>query len=210
MSITYQDLPFSSPEETLAIEETLLETCNKTGVGTLRFWESPSLFIVLGRSRKIDEDIYEERCQKDGIPILRRCSGGGTVLQGKGCLNYALIAPIDKKGPYQTIQSTNEAVMVQIRDALLPHHPDIDVKGITDLAIKGIKFSGNAQRRLKNAFLFHGTFLYNYDLTTISTYLKMPPIQPDYRNNRPHKSFVRNLPLTPEVIQAALIKKFVE
>ena len=71
----------------------------------------------------------------------------------------------------------------------------VELKGISDLAINNIKFSGNAQRRLKKAILFHGTILYNFQLSLIEKYLKHPPIQPAYRENRPHDQFIQNIPL---------------
>ena len=79
---------------------------------------------------------------------------------------------------------------------LMEHKVDhVELKGISDLAINNIKFSGNAQRRLKKAILFHGTILYNFQLSLIEKYLKHPPIQPAYRENRPHDQFIQNIPL---------------
>ena len=48
----------------------------------------------------------------------------------------------------------------------------------------------------KNAILFHGTILYDFDLSLISKYLKNPPIQPDYRNHRSHEQFIKNINLS--------------
>ena len=40
----------------------------------------------------------------------------------------------------------------------------VEIEGHTDLAIDGVKFSGNAQRRRRDALLFHGTILLGFDL----------------------------------------------
>ncbi len=190
----FLDLSFKTPEENLACDEALLETCENGGPEALRFWESPVYFAVLGYSNKAARELNLETCRRDFIPVLRRPSGGGTVLQGPGCLNYALILRIPESGPLKNLKSSNEFIMETNRKALEALlGSEVRVQGITDLTFNGLKFSGNAQRRLKNAFLFHGTFLYGFDLSTVSKYLALPSLQPDYRENRPHDAFITNL-----------------
>ena len=82
------------------------------------------------------------------------------------------------------------------------------VRGHTDLAIGGLKFSGNSQRRKKNFLLFHGTFLLNFDLALVSEFLRMPSKQPDYRQSRSHGEFLTNLNLSPDKVKAALKKSW--
>ena len=52
--------------------------------------------------------------------------------------------------------------------------------------------------------LYHGTLLYRFPLELIGRVLAMPPRQPDYRRQRPHETFVANLPLSGEAIRRAL------
>jgi lipoate-protein ligase A len=80
----------------------------------------------------------------------------------------------------------------------------VTVRGHTDLAIDGIKFSGNAQRRKKHVLLFHGALLLNFDLGVISELLPMPSKEPDYRKNRSHRDFLTNLGCGPDAVKAAL------
>jgi lipoate-protein ligase A len=200
------DLTLPSPQENLTLDDTLLEECEKNkNCETLRFWESPTVFAVLGYSNKIESEINELSCQERQIPILRRSSGGGTVLQGPGCLNFSLILRMERSPHFRGIQSTNTFIMEQHRQAIesVVGKP-IEVRGITDLAIKGLKFSGNAQRRKRDAFLFHGTFLHDFDLPLIEKFLSMPSKQPCYRQNRPHTQFLTNLKIPPAKIKQAL------
>ena len=85
---------YKTPEENLAIDEYLLQEVNNGNYtdGICRIWESPNVFVVLGLSKKIEDDVNSNSCKRDGIPILKRCSGGGTVLQGPGCFNYSFIS----------------------------------------------------------------------------------------------------------------------
>src|SRR5262245_50689788 len=82
------DISFDTPEENIAYDEVLLSLAEEGKLGeVLRFWESSQTFAVLGRIGKAQEDLDLDALRKDGIKVLRRASGGGTVLQGKGVLN---------------------------------------------------------------------------------------------------------------------------
>lgn len=197
--MNYLDLTLPTPAENLACDEFLLEQSDEQeSPSTLRLWESPSYFVVLGYANKVGDEVNRALCEDRGIPILRRCSGGGTVVQGCGCLNYSLILNLAEHPDCQTITQTNRYVMERHRELLEMHlGARVEIQGHTDLAIhtdnRVRKFSGNAQRRKRNAVLFHGTFLLDFDLWLISQILKMPPVQPSYRENRPHEEFVENL-----------------
>src|SRR3989338_382174 len=95
-NMDYLDYTHPLPEMNLAIDEALLTFVDDGAAApVLRFWESPSYFIVMGYSSPSQHDVHVAACQADGLAILRRCSGGGTVIQGPGCLNYALIDTSD-------------------------------------------------------------------------------------------------------------------
>ena len=172
--------------------------------GILRFWESDHYCVVLGRSGSIEDDVYADRCTQAGVPVLRRSSGGGTVLQGPGCLSYSLIMPIQAHTKFKTIGSTNAFVMETVADSFRGNLSQVSVRGHTDLTIGMQKFSGNAQRRMRHALLFHGTILYNFKLDLVTQYLKQPPKQPEYRDNRSHKNFIVNCELPRDRIQKSL------
>src|SRR4051812_5944279 len=89
------DLTLPSPAENLACEEVLLDLCEAGGWGgLLRFWEPTEYFVVLGYANKAALEVDLEACQKQEVPIFRRCTGGGAVVQGPGCLNYSLVLRI--------------------------------------------------------------------------------------------------------------------
>lgn len=221
------DLTLPSPEENLACDEVLLDACDGGQVQeVLRFWEPRQHFVVVGYANRVGQEVNVQACQESGIPILRRCSGGGTVVQGPGCLNYSLILRIDSHPSLKTVTGTNRFVMERNRAALEsvladrrgrgepgsqnPEsrilHPEscISIQGHTDLAIDGRKFSGNAQRRRRNALLFHGSLLLDFDLSLVSKLLPMPSKEPNYRRNRSHADFVTNLEMATSEVRAAL------
>ena len=203
------DLTLPSPAENLACEEALLDASDENGGGeVLRFWEARETFVVVGYANKIAAEVNVENCRAKQIQIFRRCSGGGTVLQGPGCLNYALVLLITDDGPCRTVTSANEFIMERNRAAIEALFPGfkISVRGHTDLVLDGRKFSGNSQRRKKNFLLFHGTFLLNFNLALVGEFLRMPSLQPDYRASRSHDDFLVNLNLPAGQFKAALQK----
>jgi lipoate-protein ligase A len=210
------DFSFPSPEENLACDEALLDWCEESGgEEILRYWESPAYFVVVGYANKIATEVDIANCEAKKIPILRRCSGGGTVLQGKGCLNYALTLRIAENSPLASISSANQFIMERnckaIQSLVQSPKSKVQVCGHTDLTINHQpstinKFSGNSQRRRKNFLLFHGTFLLDFDLKLVSKFLQMPSKQPDYRQSRGHLEFLTNLNLFAADIKNAMQK----
>jgi lipoate---protein ligase len=204
------DLTLATPEENLACDETLLDLCEEGDSDEiLRFWEPRQYFVVLGYGNAIRSEVEISYCEQNQIPILRRCSGGGTVLQGPGCVNYSVILRLTSAPLLTSISGTNLFVLERIRSALAEAvQGPIEIRGHTDLALAGQKFSGNAQRRKKNWLLFHGCFLLDMDFSIIERALSMPSRQPDYRQNRGHTEFLRNLKLSPETVKKALLREW--
>jgi len=199
------DLTLPSPAENLALDEALLEELDEQGGDpVLRFWESDRPFVVLGRASSLNDDVHLAACEQDGVPVLRRASGGGTVLQGPGCLSYAFVLPLDLHPHLANIRSTNQFILERIAGALHRWEPAIAFRGISDLAIGERKISGNAQRRVHHALLFHGTILHGMSAQVVARYLKQPGRQPDYRRGRPHRAFLRTIEVQAEDIKRAM------
>ncbi len=204
----YLDLSFPSPEENLALDEALLDQAEDGLLDeSLRFWQSKSYFVVLGYSRKVKLEVDQDACQKHQIPILRRPSGGGTVLQGPGSMNYSLILNIKNTKPLANLIETNRYILERNKKALAPlmDHQEIFIQGTSDLTLGHLKFSGNAQRRKKHYILYHGTFLLDFNLSLIEKTLKIPKLQPPYRKNRAHEDFLINLKIPETSLKAALL-----
>lgn len=191
----FLELTFEEPPANLACDEALLETI-ETGASSdecLRLWEAKKYFVVLGHSDQMLSNVNVVACNDCDVPILRRMSGGGTVVQGPGCLNYSLILKNDPR-LIGNIRDTFQYVLERHRQ-LVEDLCGLAVRidGISDLTLGGLKISGNAQYRKARFVLVHGTFLLSFDLRLIEKYLPLPARQPSYRNRRPHLQFITNL-----------------
>jgi len=200
------DLTLATPEENLACDEALLDLCEAGGADELlRFWEPRQHFVVLGYANEAEREADLSFCRAHRIPVLRRCTGGGTVLQGPGVLNYSLMLRFDGAGPLHSISATNEFILARHAAALAPLiSAPVKRQGQTDLAIGGLKFSGNAQRRQRRCLIFHGAFLLNLDIGLVEQALPLPSREPDYRAGRSHADFLVNLKLPAPVLKSAL------
>ena len=210
--MTYCDTPLRSTPENIACDEALLEAAEEGSSGeVLRFWEPTEYFVVVGYANKVATEVNLDFCRRQGINVFRRCTGGGTVLQGPGCLNYSLILQLPNESgasethPLHSISSTNRFILSKHQAVLASVlRKPVEIQGHTDLAITGVKFSGNAQRRKRHFLIFHGTFLLDLDISFMEQVLPLPSKQPSYRENRDHRAFLMNLNIPPATIKKTL------
>jgi lipoate-protein ligase A len=207
-------LTLETPAENLALDEALLEAAaaGELPGDVLRLWESPQPFVVLGRSSP-REEAHAAACLADGIPILRRCSGGASVVAGPGCLMYALVLDRRRHDLTSGVDQAHQYVLNRNLEALRPLAGDIACRGTSDLAFTSgsqvspeRKFSGNSLRLRRDHLLYHGTILYDFPLDRLARWLARPARMPPYRAERSHEAFVCNFPAGAEAISGALIK----
>ncbi len=202
----YSDTILPTPAENLALDESLLYQINEQNyAGCLRIWEVDQYSVVLGSSNQVAANVNLAACKQDQIPVLRRCTGGGTVLLGPGCFIYSLFLRITADQHLIGIEATTQEILNRICVGLNLLKPDlkVELQGISDLTVQGRKFSGNSQRWLTTTLLHHGTILYDFDLDRIPRYLISPEREPEYRSGRDHLEFVVNYPSSlPELKQA--------
>lgn len=199
------DLTLPTPAENIALDEALLLAAESGDGGeVLRLWEWPMAAVVLGSGSRLADDVDETACAADGVPILRRSSGGGTVLLGRGCLLYTLVLSLEGDPALTDIRLSYRFLLGRIAEALTEGAGPIGQAGVSDLILAGRKFSGTAQQRKRAFLLHHGTLLYDMDLSLLSRYLCEPLRQPEYRGKRAHCAFVGNLPLKGKEIKRRL------
>lgn len=191
----FLDVTLPTLAENLALDEALLlEAEDGRGGEVLRLWEWRSYAVVLGAGCRLAADVNESACQINGVPILRRASGGGTVLLGPGCLIFSLVLSRERAVEMREIVPSHRYILDMIRRALQDLQAGIEYAGTSDLAIAGRKFSGNSQQRKRDFILHHGTILYDFAIESVARYLRLPERQPAYRGQREHNDFLMNFP----------------
>jgi lipoate-protein ligase A len=202
------DRSFDAPELNLAYDEVLLQRAEEDGIETLRFWESPRLFVVLGTGQRLAEHVNDAACLAAGVPILRRCTAGGCVVQGPGCLNFTLALTFDGHPKVRGLRASYCYILHALEDAFAGHGIEAKHRGICDLAVGPMKVSGNAQKRKRHAILHQGSLLYAMGPEPMAQFLLEPRDRPDYRGDRPHADFVGRLDQTAEELRAVVREAF--
>jgi lipoate---protein ligase len=205
------NLTLDSPAENVALDEALLDAAEVApgeNGEVLRLWESREMTVVVGNSSRLSEEVNVEACARHGIPVLRRSSGGAAILTGPGCLMYAVVLSYQLRPQLRAIDQAHQFVLGTITAALNQKTSGVARAGISDLVIGNKKFSGNSLRCKRNFFIYHGTLLYDFPLEKIGEFLKQPPRQPTYREQRTHKDFVANLPLDAATLRQSLTSAF--
>jgi len=164
--------------------------------------------VVIGRSSRATEEVNLEPCRELGVSVLRRASGGAAIVSGPGCLMYAAVLRYQGREHLRMLDEAHRHVLGIVGKAVGRLTRGVELVGTSDLAIAGQKFSGNSVRCKREHLLYHGTLLYNFDLSLIARLLKMPPRQPDYRAGRSHQHFIMNLPLSAADLRQALNTEF--
>lgn len=172
--------------EQLLIEESLLRTNNQNWC-LINEGSLPS--IVMGISGKSHELINTKKIESSPIPVIKRYSGGGTVIVDEETLFVSFI--FEKE--FLSIPCYPEPLMKWSADfykKALPI-PEFQLKE-NDYTIHHKKCGGNAQYITKNRFVHHTTFLWDYK-NEMMDYLLHPKRIPTYRENRPHSDFLCRL-----------------
>lgn len=207
-------LTLETPAANLALDEALLDAAVEGELPgeVLRLWEPADFFVVLGRSSRLDE-VNQAACRADDVPVLRRPSGGATIVAGPGCLMYAVVLDLDHRPELRSVDRAHSYILDKNAAALAPLAAGIALKGTSDLTLPAAqsngepprKFSGNSLRLKRNCLLYHGTILYDFPLKQLGCWLATPARTPKYRDDRAHETFVTNFPARREAMTAALI-----
>ena len=200
------DLTLEDNAENLALDEALLENAElEGGREVLRFWESAKPMVVLGRSSPIESEVNLGYCRENEIEVMRRCSGGATVVAGEQCLMYALLLSYEQRPQMRMLDFTHEMVMGRVGDAIRSLGIEVSMQGTCDLTLENRKFSGNALRCKRSWLIYHGTILCeDFDLSSISKCLETPKRQPEYRKGRNHSDFLTVIPKSTSAVKEAI------
>lgn len=225
----FLNLTLRSAAENLSLDEALLEQAERSGQPgeVLRLWEPASLMVVLGSSSRAADEVKLDECKKNRVPVLRRPSGGATILTGPGCLMYAVVLSYESRPELRSIDRAHRFVLDTISAALqqhlnfpslsplgrgqgegVPAATTIRRSGTSDLTLHNQKFSGNSLRCKRTHLLYHGTLLYNFQLDQVEKFLGSPSRQPEYRAGRNHRDFICNLPFPATTLRTSLIDAF--
>jgi len=182
--------PPRSVVDNLAIDEEMTKAAAGDGRWSLRLWWGTDPTVVAGSSEKPEIVADLDACERLGVEVLKRSTGGGTVLQTPDVLNYSLTGPAPVNFDVRGIFASGARILI---DALARLGVEAEARGISDVAVEGRKVSGNAMAKRWGGLLLHGTLIWDIDLELLEACLRHPPREPDYRQGRGHRAFLVTL-----------------
>ncbi len=170
----------------MAIDEALLARAQAGGeLPVLRFYTWEPSAVSLGRFQKIEDAVDVDACRRRNIDIVRRVTGGRAVLHYHE-LTYSIVARADDPLFSPTVLGTYKVIAQGLRAGLA--HLGISAELVSrsgrhasrvekspkdpacfaspswyELLVAGRKIVGSAQRRMRGAFLQHGSILIDLD-----------------------------------------------
>jgi lipoate-protein ligase A len=186
------DGAMNAVERELKFDLERLEAAQNGGAAEFRVWTTEETTVVVGRSVDIAEEVDVDACRGKNVPVVRRPSGGRSVVVGRGTLQYSFVLSYDLADELKSIRGSKlfcNRLLVAGLDR--PGRIQEDESG--DLTAGDRKFAGLALKRRKSAMLLHGTLLVGADLDLIATLLRHPVSEPPYRRGRNHSEFLTNI-----------------
>jgi lipoate-protein ligase A len=169
----------SSAAVNMAVDEAMLLSQKEQPNPTLRFytWSSPA--FSFGYFQDIASEVDVEMCRADGIELVKRMTGGGTVVHGWD-LTYTLILPrhTGEKSISEAYRCIGQSLVMAFKKLGIPaecHAADTDASSAVtnrtyraeanicltnpadyDVMCKGKKLAGVSVRRNRNGMMFQG------------------------------------------------------
>lgn len=160
-------------------------------VSGLMVWQPESPVIVVGQSNSPDKYVFMEKALMEGLPVMKRPSGGETVVLTPRMLIISLVLK-------NTNLPRSQDFFSRINNLLIPELIDsglsgVNYRGISDLAVNDKKIMGSSIYRKPGMLFYHAVLNYEESPDYIASFLKHPAREPEYRKGRSHSEFVTTM-----------------
>ncbi len=173
----------------LAVEEWLLREA-PLGEEPLWFLYRNDPCVVVGRFQNPWKEADLGWMHEQGVPLVRRPSGGGTVWHDPGNVNFCCVRPL---------QGFRKAIALEeVQRRLAGFGREVVINERFDLRFEGSKVSGSAYKQTKDRALHHGTLLLKGDLPRLERALQSPAVLRSTKSIASVRSPVLNLDVRPE------------
>lgn len=155
------------PHYNIALEDYLYHRLRHIDHLYMLWVNTPSVFMGRYQSARAETDL--DYLQRQGIPILRRSSGGGTVYHDLGNLNYSVITN-DTTGRGFDLRAFPQPIM----KAMASRGVALELSARGDLRYQGLKVGGSAEATRGGRMLYHMSLLFDTDLSQLERVLQVP------------------------------------
>ncbi|PSS33685.1 Lipoate-protein ligase A [Actinidia chinensis var. chinensis] len=170
----------------LHLEERLLRTSSDNWCIVNDGTNAPT--IVMGLSGKPSELLEVGSVLQDKVPVIKRFTGGGTVIVDPGTIFVTLICNRDSVPGVQPYPRSIMHWSGLLYNEVFEGFGDFRLHE-NDYVFGNRKFGGNAQSITRKRWIHHTSFLWDFEARNMA-YLKLPQKAPEYRLARSHMEFV--------------------
>ena len=125
---------------------------------TLRIARWTGSTVTIGNLEDVNSTVNIDYCKKNNIPIIRRDTGGGTVLHNTE-FSYSFTIPLDSYLIPGSVDESFRKLMAPLINTLEMYIDGVEYRPVNDIVIKKRKISGNAQVRKYGVLHQHGTVI---------------------------------------------------
>lgn len=162
------ELKLTDPFLNLAIEDYLFVNMPQTALRLFTYTNQPC--VVVGKNQNPWKEVNLKALTTLGIPLVRRRSGGGTVVHDRGNLNYCFMSPqlvFDRSRFSQLVANSVNSLPKSKHELTTNLRGDIVTAGADSF-----KVGGSAFRLLRGKSYHHGTLLLSLRLDVMRKLLK--------------------------------------
>ncbi len=161
-----------SPPVSAALDEAILDAHLAGEVpNTLHFYIRSAPTISIGYFQRVSESVDIAECERRGVALVRRMSGGSSIYTDPGQLIYGFVVR-EEDLPGDRTESFRP-VCQAIAEAVGSFGVEARYRPVNDVEVGGRKISGSAQLRRKGSVLQHGTILVDTDLDLMDAVLRV-------------------------------------
>ncbi|MCX7765596.1 MAG: geranylgeranyl reductase family protein [Candidatus Sumerlaeia bacterium] len=161
--------------ENMALDKTVLLAHSRGLIpNTVRLLQFSPPAVLVGYHQCVSQEVREEFCQQAGIDINRRITGGGALLFNEAQLGWELIASADTIPLSPNMIPVYRKICTAVIVGLKKFGIEARFRPRNDIEVNGRKISGTGGTQEGNSFLFQGTLLLDFDITTMLKALMIP------------------------------------
>jgi lipoate---protein ligase len=157
----------------MAVDFSLMKSVSRAGsrpVIRIYRWERPA--ITIGYFQETGDELNMDACAADGVPVIRRITGGGAVLHDRE-ITYSICLPLTHPQAFGTVLDSYRKLLGPVIRSLGKCGVKCEYQPVNDLVADGKKISGSAQTRRDGVLLQHGTILLDVDPEKMFRYLRI-------------------------------------
>ncbi|MAE76976.1 MAG: ligase [Planctomycetes bacterium] len=129
-------------------------------------------YVCIGYHQDVEREVDVEFCQRQGLPILRRETGGGVVyLDDQQLFVQWIMAPLSLP---PRVDQRFELFCRPLVDTYRDFGIDATLRPINDVHAGGRKISGTGAAQIGNAEVLTGNFLFDFDTSIMAGIVQAP------------------------------------